>query len=182
MLNVADIVAEIEKRAGIADSELVFRPNLEHLVAALNSDNTLSVLGEASVRKSLVDRAVDRLEGLKWQRDHPEIEKEAVAEPVFLTGLPRSGTTYFQYLFDRDPRFRLIRTWESITPSPPPGFDTESVRRRKSEEAERRLQAIPKKIDGFEALHLLDLGYTRLACWNARVDVSATSQPEQSRW
>jgi hypothetical protein len=157
MLNVADIVAEIQNRAGIADPELGFRPNLEHFVAALNSDNRLSALGEASARKALVDRAVDRLEGLKWQRDHPEIEKEAIAGPVFLTGLPRSGTTYFQYLFDRDPRFRLIRTWESITPSPPPGFDTESVRRRKSEEAERRLQAIPKKIEGFDALHLLDL-------------------------
>src|SRR6266581_2148504 len=136
MLNVADILAEIEKRAGSADSELAFRPNLEHFVTALNSDNQLSPAGQASVRKSLVDRAADRLEGLRWLRGHPEIEKEVIAEPVFLTGLPRSGTTYFQYLFDRDPRFRLIRTWESITPSPPPGFDAESVHRRKSEEAE----------------------------------------------
>src|SRR5260221_1078671 len=100
MLNAADIVAEIQKRAGIADPELGFRPNLEHFVAALNSDNRLSALGEASARKALVDRAVDRLEGLKWQRDHPEIEKEAIAGPVFLTGLPRSGTTYVPDLFD----------------------------------------------------------------------------------
>jgi hypothetical protein len=157
MLNVAEIRAEVEKRAGIVDPESALRPNLEHLVEALNCDNKLSSLGEASVRKVLVDRAADRLEGLKWHRDHPEIANEVIAEPLFLTGLPRSGTTYFQYLFDRDPRFRLIRTWESISPSPPPGFDAESVRRRKAEEAERRLQAIPRKIEGFEALHLLDL-------------------------
>jgi len=157
MLNVADIVGEIETRAGIADPELVFRSNLEHFVAALNSDNRLSAPGEASVRKSLIDRAADRLEGLEWVREHPQIGEEVIAQPVFLTGLPRSGTTYLQYLFDRDPRFRLIRTWESISPSPPPGFDAESVRRRKSEEAERRRQAIPRKIEGFEALHLLDL-------------------------
>ena len=61
MLNVADVLAEIEKRAGICDPELDFRPNLEHFIAALNSDNTLSALGEASVRKSLVDRTTDRL-------------------------------------------------------------------------------------------------------------------------
>ena len=157
MLNVADIRAEIEKRAGICDPELDFRPNLEHLIAALNSDNTLSALGEASVRKSLVDRTTDRLEGREWLREHPQIGNEVIAEPVFLTGLPRSGTTYFQYLFDRDSRFRLIRTWESISPAPPPGFDPESVQRRKSEEAERRRQAKPKEIEGFEALHLLDL-------------------------
>lgn len=157
MLDAAAIVAEAELGAGIVDPELVFRPNLAHLVAALNSDNQLTPLGEASARKVLVDRTMDRLEGLKWLRDHPEIGDEVITAPVFLTGLPRSGTTYFQYLFDRDPRFRLIRTWESISPSPPPGFDPESVRRRKAEEAERRRRSIPKKIEGFEAMHLLDL-------------------------
>jgi Sulfotransferase family len=133
------------------------RPNLEHLVAALNSDNKPSTLGEAAAYRTLVDRTADRLQAIKWVRDYPEIADEVIGQPVFLTGLPRSGTTYFQYLFDRDTRFRLIRTWESIAPSPPPGFDAESVRRRKSEEAERRRQAKPKQIEGFDALHLLDL-------------------------
>lgn len=157
MLDAVAIMAEAEERAGISDPEPFFRPNLERLVQALNTDNKLSAAGEATARKTLIDRTVDRLEGLKWLRDHPEIGDEVVAEPVFLTGLPRSGTTYFQYLFDRDPRFRLIRSWESITPSPPPGWDPESVRRRKAEEEERRNQAIPMKIEGFDALHLMDL-------------------------
>ncbi len=106
MLNVADIISEAEKRTGIADPEPVFRPNLEHLVAALKTDNTLTALGAATARKVLIDRTADRLEGLKWLRDFPEIGEEVVSEPVFLTGLPRSGTTYFQYLFDRDQRPR----------------------------------------------------------------------------
>jgi len=69
-------------------------------------------------------------------------------------GLPRSGTTYFQYLFDRDPRFRLIRTWESSMPSPPPGFDPASVTRRRH--AWRELQKARGHFEGFEALHLYD--------------------------
>lgn len=157
MINVSEVIAAAQQRAGIEDVELALRPNLEHFVDSLNSDNKLAVLGEASVRKSLIDRTVDRLEGLKWLRDYPEIANEVIKEPVFLTGLPRSGTTYFQYLFDRDTRFRLIRTWETISPSPPPGFDAESVHRRKAEEAERRRQSKPKEIEGFDALHLLDL-------------------------
>jgi hypothetical protein len=157
VLNANDIIAEAEERVGIQDPELVLRPNLERFVSALNSDNKLSTLGETTARKVLIDRTVDRLEGIKWVRNHPEIANEVISQPVFLTGLPRSGTTYFQYLFDRDTRFRLIRSWESISPSPPPGFDAESVRRRKAEEAERRRQAVPKQIKGFEALHLLDL-------------------------
>lgn len=49
----------------------------------------------------------------------------------------------------------MIRTWEAITPSPPPGYDPQSVTRRKAEEAERRRQTRPP-IPGFEAMHLVD--------------------------
>ena len=155
MLDAADIIAEAERRAGLADTERHLRPNLAQLVASLNHDARLPPRGEASARQALTDRTVDRLEALRWLRDHPEIGDEVIAAPVFLTGLPRSGTTFFQYLFDRDPRFRLIRSWEGITPSPPPGADPASVARRKAEEMERRRQTRPP-IAGFEAMHLVD--------------------------
>jgi hypothetical protein len=102
-----------------------------------------------------VSDTVNRLEGLKWLSGHLEIADEPIIAPVFLMGLPRSGTTYLQYLFDRDARFRLIRTWESLTPSPPPGFDPDSARRRKAEWAERRRREHPT-FEGFDALHLID--------------------------
>ena len=95
---------------------------------------------------------VNRLEGAKWLRDYPDIADEPITAPVFLMGLPRSGTTYFQYLFDRDHRFRLIRTWESIMPSPPPGFDPASVTRRRARWIE--MQKERGHFEGFEALHL----------------------------
>jgi hypothetical protein len=69
-------------------------------------------------------------------------------------GLPRSGTTYFQYLFDRDRRFRLIRTWESSLPSPPPGFDPGTIDARRAAWLER--QRRNPLFEGFEALHLYD--------------------------
>ena len=97
---------------------------------------------------------VNRLEGAKWLRDYPDIADEPITAPVFLMGLPRSGTTYFQYLFDRDHRFRLIRTWESIMPSPPPGFDPASVTRRRARWIE--MQKERGHFEGFEALHLYD--------------------------
>ncbi len=157
MLDARAILAEAEERAGLTDPEPHLHANLERIVAALNTDNNLSALGEASARKGLIDRTADRLEGLKWVRDYPEIADEQVKAPVFLTGLPRSGTTYFHYLFDRDPRFRILRTWESIAPQPPPGFDPSSIPRRKAEEQQRRAAARPKEVEGFDALHLIDV-------------------------
>ncbi len=155
MLDANDIIAAAEARAGVGDTDLALRPNLEALVASINQDARMPAWGEALTRGSLVDRTVERLETLQWLADFPEIGDETIAAPVFLTGLPRSGTTFFQYLFDRDHRFRLIRTWEAVAPCPPPGYDPQSVVRRKAEEAERRARNRPH-IEGFEALHLVD--------------------------
>lgn len=154
MLDADAIIREGEARAGIADSDSGVRVNLARLVAELARDFPMSAQGEASVRDALLRDTVNRLEGLKWLRDYPEIASERIEAPVFLMGLPRSGTTYFQYLFDRDPRFRLIRTWESVMPSPPPGLDPQSVIARRAAFAE--LQRQRPHFEGFEALHLYD--------------------------
>lgn len=155
MLNAAAIIAEAEARVGITDPDHALRVNLERLVSSLNEDAGLPARGQANAHQWLLARTIDRLEGAKWFYAHPEIAGERIIAPVFLTGLPRSGTTYFQYLFDRDARFRLIRTWESISPNPPPGFDPASVLRRKAEEEARR-NAMRPPVENFEALHLID--------------------------
>lgn len=154
MLDADSIIAEGEAQVGIADSDAGVRRHLARLVGELARDFPMSPQGEASVRGSLLRDTVNRLEGLKWLRDFPEIADEPIMAPVFLMGLPRSGTTYFQYLFDRDPRFRLIRTWESVMPSPPPGYDGSSVIARRAAFAEMQRQR--PHFEGFEALHLYD--------------------------
>lgn len=155
MLDAAAIIAEAEETVGMADADIAVRANLERLTEALARESEMSPAGFAATRRNLLTATLNRLEGLKWFRDYPEIAEERIETPIFLMGLPRSGTTYFQYLFDRDPRFRLIRTWESLTPSPPPGFDAASAVRRKAEWAERRRRE-RAPFEGFDALHLID--------------------------
>ena len=154
MLSVETIEAAAEAAAQTADADAaVFRPNLAALLAALNTDGNLSAAGETEAKLSLAKRTAQRVEGQRWLRDFPEIGCEAIVAPIFLTGLPRSGTTFFQYLFDRDPRFRLLRTWEANSPSPPPGFDAASAHARRDEETRRR---VSHRVPGFAALHLAD--------------------------
>ena len=154
MFDAATIIAEAEAKVGIADVDPGAADNLARLVAAVGETFPLSPAGEQRVRATFLMDATNRLESLKWLRDYPEIGDEPIEAPVFLMGLPRSGTTYFQYLFDRDRRFRLIRTWESTMPSPPPGFDPASVEVRRA--AWRETQKNRPHFEGFEALHLYD--------------------------
>lgn len=154
MLNADSIISEAEAKVGIIDTDPGVRENLTRLVDALHTTFPMSAEGESKVHALLLTDATNRLESQKWVRDYPEIADEPIEAPIFLTGLPRSGTTYFQYLFDRDHRFRLIRTWQSILPSPPPGFDAASVTSRR--EAWAEIQKARGQFEGFEALHLYD--------------------------
>jgi omega-hydroxy-beta-dihydromenaquinone-9 sulfotransferase len=44
----------------------------------------------------------------------PDYRKIDVLEPVFIVGLPRSGTTHFHRLMAKDPRFTSFRLWEIL--------------------------------------------------------------------
>jgi hypothetical protein len=48
-----------------------------------------------------------------------------VGGPVFVIGLPRTGTTALSQLVATDPQFRSLRLWESGAPCPPPESATE---------------------------------------------------------
>jgi len=152
----AVLLARAEAQAGAADAEHgLIAGNLAALVESVNRDARLNEAGRAIAEDMIVSHLLHRIQGQQWIARHPEILDETIAEPVFLTGLPRSGTTYFQYLFDRDDRFRLIRTWEANHPSPPPAVDPASVAARIAEQPEvkRRRHGL---VENFDAIHLTD--------------------------
>ena len=44
--------------------------------------------------------------------------------PLFITGLPRSGTTFLHRLMSEDPAGRTMLMWESMEPTPSPTLET----------------------------------------------------------
>ena len=113
MLDANATIAQAEAHVGISDSDPGVPGNLQRLVAAIGETFPISEAGEVRIRSMLMMDATNRLESLKWLRDCPEIGHEVIEAPVFLMGLPRSGTTYFQYLFARTAKgaraFRRLR-------------------------------------------------------------------------
>ena len=49
-----------------------------------------------------------------------EIEKQKIEAPVFVVGLPRSGTTIMEEILGADPNARSVHMWEAKFPVPPP--------------------------------------------------------------
>ena len=73
----------------------------------------------ATVDKLVHDLAM-RLRIEQWFKDHPECADQRVDGPVFVVGLPRTGTTATVGMMALDERFRFMRPWEGSAPLPPP--------------------------------------------------------------
>ena len=134
-----------------------FRDNLAAVVECMNEDTEWTDAGLSAVTHMLGQALRNRIEVDRFASDTPTLDEGALVRPIFLTGLPRSGTTYFQYLFDQDPGLRMLRTWEGDRPVPPPATDPDSVARRRKasyESARRARKAMGGAID---AMHLTDV-------------------------
>jgi hypothetical protein len=70
---------------------------------------------------------VNRLRIEEWYRRHPEITQQETPAPIFVLGLPRTGTTALSARLARDPDTRSLRAWESSAPTPPPEVATQDT-------------------------------------------------------
>jgi hypothetical protein len=52
----------------------------------------------------------------------PEILRQSIERPLFITGMPRSGTTFLQSLLMADEINRSPRIWQVIHPYPSQGL------------------------------------------------------------
>jgi hypothetical protein len=59
-----------------------------------------------------------RLRNEEVLRQYPEILQESVVAPIFIVGLPRTGTTHLHNLASRHPQLRSLPYWESLEPIP----------------------------------------------------------------
>jgi hypothetical protein len=156
-----DVDAITERAVALADVEAPdlepFRSHFELLVDCINSEANLTSEGAAGTQAGLALPLRNRIEVSDWVHRHPEIADEPIDAPLVLTGLPRSGTTYFQYLFDPEPSMRMLRHWEGDRPCPPPAFDPASARRRLEQAQEQfRIDQDDELRSEIAKIHLMD--------------------------
>ncbi len=53
---------------------------------------------------------------IQYHMDHPGVSEKPVVRPIFLIGLPRTGTTLLHRLLSLDPMSRTLRNWEAAKP------------------------------------------------------------------
>jgi hypothetical protein len=122
-----------------------FREPFRRVLAAYERDAGLSLTGRIAARQDTVRLLANRLRLEGDRRRHPEIAAERIRRPIFVTGLPRTGTTLMHGLLAMDPATRAPRHWECIFPSPPP----ERVRYT----TDRRIAAAARQLRWFHRMN-----------------------------
>jgi hypothetical protein len=98
------------------------------LCGDLDGAAQLTLMGRLMTRSDLLIWLTNRLRITELLSRHPEILEEEIARPMFIVGLPRSGTSILFEVLARDPACRAPETWEAMIPCPPPtadGYETD---------------------------------------------------------
>ena len=151
-LEPREIMEEAKRRTGLTDfGGMEFLEPLNRLVTSCRDEANLNVLGRMAARREMIQLLENRLLITEERRINPAIAKTRIERPLFILGLPRSGTTFLHSLLAQDPASRAPLTWEVMFPSNQTGS-----RRRRIARARRNLDIFAKLSPGFEAIHQMD--------------------------
>jgi hypothetical protein len=153
-LDLEALMGEAQQRAdGLQDlGSGPFIENLKRLLASLESEARLNPIGRIIAKERILGHTVNRLNYVNDRKRFPEISKQEIVRPVFIIGMPRTGTTILHDILAQDPANRAPLTWEAMFPSPPPetaSFDTDP----RIEACAATFPDIDALIPGFKAMH-----------------------------
>ena len=110
-ITVQKMLSNLEGQLGEDD----YTEPLNILVESANKNNKFNLFGSIAFENQLKDR-------LKVRREIYKLTKKeslpAPADPIFVTGLPRSGTTFLFNLLSLDHNHRSPMYWEIMNPLP----------------------------------------------------------------
>ena len=120
-----ELMATARARTGLDDfGDIPFLEPLDVLVESLNREAGLEGAREQGAAATLTGLLSKRLQLVNDRQRFPAIADEVIEAPVFIVGLPRTGSTHLHALMGEAEGIRTPRYWEMALPSPPPERDT----------------------------------------------------------
>lgn len=121
-LNSRYLQERARRRTGLHDfGDPPVEPTLAILTESLEQEAQLHPLGRFLMHGHLSEILELRLRlAALWRVEDPA-GVTPVEKPVFITGMPRSGSTFLHELLSQDPGNRSPKVWEVMFPVPAPG-------------------------------------------------------------
>ena len=154
-LDADALIAQALRRRKRRDfSDRSFVEPLQRLLAAYEAEADLNLFGRLAARFDVL-RCLDNLLLFDIaQETNPDIVRCAITRPIFITGLPRSGSTFLHTLLALDPANAVPRCWQTMYPLPL--MRRGSPRDRRKEQVERQLRFFRRLSPELDGLHPLE--------------------------
>lgn len=151
----ASLIEEARARTGLSDfGGDSWRAGYDVFVAALENEAQLNLVGRVLARSDLLNWLENRLRITETIQRNPEISGERIDAPIFITGLPRTGTSILHELLGQDPAHRVPLAWEVRYPVPPPETATYTTDPR-IERAEEDIRLWCDIVPEYDSMHEL---------------------------
>lgn len=137
--------------AGVApDSDA--RAGLRELLSAIEAESELTLFGRLSLRWDMKRLLRNAALINEWHSKNPTLSQAPISEPIFILGLPRSGTTFLHALLAADPANQAPRNWQTIFPAPRPA-DFDPSRDKRVRIVDQQLKMFNHFAPGFDVMH-----------------------------
>ena len=130
-----------------------FLPGLREMTRSLRAEARLGFRSEVAERFWLIEILKRRLFVQADVEREPGIRKEPITRPLFVLGMPRSGTTLLQHLLQADGGVRWLHPWEIDEPQPKV---EEGARDPREERFIRRIEQSRGELSELDKIHALD--------------------------
>ena len=154
-LRADQLIARARRRTGLVDfGSTAFQEPLQNLLRACREEAELSLFGRFATHWDAVRFLSNLLRLREEERRAPKILEQRIERPIFIAGLPRSGTTFLHSLLAQDHTNFVPRVWQLIHPYPLDGGDGgPDLRARR---VARQLQMFGMLAPEFQRMHPID--------------------------
>jgi hypothetical protein len=140
-----------------------YRDGLRALLRSWDEDAGLSPPGRAAAWEIVRTALAARLRSQQGWRRHPECLSAPIRQPLFVVGLPRTGSTALHRLLACDPAVQGLEFWLMVSPKPrPPRAEWPQDPEFAALDAALRAQFSEQK--ELRAIHEMDAGEVD-ECW-----------------
>ncbi len=145
-----------KKETGLNDfGGIDFVEPLERIIDALNREAVLNPAGKFQVEMLFAKGLENRLRVEDYIRKNPDVLDQVIQSPIFISGLPRTGTTALHHLLNADTKNHTLRLWEGNELIPPPE-DATYLSDPRIEKTKQNVAMTDQFMPGFFKTHLME--------------------------
>ncbi len=152
-LNADKIIFKSKKKAGYKGNlPKYLETGIHKIIESVNREARINSFGSLAAKILFERTLTERLKIEQYLDSNPEIEQTEIKQPIFIIGMPRTGTTILHALMHEDENHRSPLAWECLLPTPVP--TPENYRDNKQiKTVVRELNQIFKLVPDFKKKH-----------------------------